>query len=214
MVGVQSCLVVKRVHSERLKTTLSSSNSTFATQMNGSNPGSHIADSADADKADYPSLDSHISEDKLLYLRLKYDPELDTLGRLDVHANPSARETFNETASGYSAALVIKTAQTLVNKFRVVRSSRPWLEPEGNDESIDIQSKIGAVEEEVARTVETHNSKKEIGGMELVLTWVPEETLEERGCEYIWPCEIDWVSQKSTSQSQASLPSTNAASPK
>jgi hypothetical protein len=95
----------------------------------------------------------------------------------------------------------------------MIRSSRPWLKQEGNNKSIDTESMIGAVEEEVARTVERHNSKKEIGGMELVLTWVPEETLENRGCEYIWPRVIDSVFRQSTLQPQASLPTTDAALP-
>jgi hypothetical protein len=181
--------------------------------MNGSNPGSYTAESANQGKPDYPSLDFRTFEDKILYLRLKYGAEPGTLGRLDVHALPSARKTFNETASGRSAALAIKSAQPLVNTFRMIRSSRPWLKPEVNNESINTESMIGAVEEEVARTVETHNSKKEIGGMELVLTWVPEKTLEKRGCEYIWPRVIDSVFRQSTLQSQASLPTTDAALP-
>jgi hypothetical protein len=181
--------------------------------MNGSNPGSYTAESANQGKHGYPSLDFLTFEDKILYLRLKYGAEPGTLGRLDVHAHPSAQKTFNETASGRSAALAIKRAQTLVNTFRMIPSSRSWLKLEGNDESIDTESMIGAVEEEVARTVETHNSKKEIESMELVLTWVTEETLEKRGCEYIWPRVIDSVFRQSTLQSQASLPTTDAALP-
>jgi len=177
--------------------------------MNGSNPDSYTAGSANAGQAHCPSLDFLTFEDKILYLRLKHGAEPGTLGRLDVHALPSARETFNGTARGHSAAQAIKAAQTLVNNFRMGQTPRPWSEWK-EDESIDVQPTISSVDLEVAGIVQRYNSTKEIGELELALTWVPEEELEAHGCEHIPPREIDGVSRGST---QASLPTTNAALP-
>ena len=85
----------------------------------------------------------------------------------------------------------------------------PWSEIK-EDESIDVQPTISSVNLEVAGIVERYNSTKEIGDMELALTWVTEEELEARGCEHIPPREIDGVSRRAT---QASLTTTNAILP-
>ena len=177
--------------------------------MNGSNPDSYTAGSANAGQAHCPSLDSLTFENKILYLRLKHGAEPGTLGRLDVHALPSARKTFNETAEGHSAAQAIKAAQSLVNDFRMRQTPRTWSEWK-EDESIDVQPTMSSVDWEVAGIVDRYNSTKVIGELELALTWVPEKTLEARGCGHIPPREIDGVSRQST---QASLLTTNATLP-